>query len=74
MYRQLVCYCNKAQLQLVAYTDFFLFTKANIQYQYHKTITPGRLTEGITHQATVIMNVQRHHYPSRHTPKFGLVR
>ena len=28
-----------------------LFTKANIQYQYHKTITSGRLPEGITHQA-----------------------
>jgi len=29
----------------------FLFTKANIQYQYHKTITSGRLPEEITHQA-----------------------
>ena len=28
-----------------------LFTKANIQYQYHKTITSGRLPEGTTHQA-----------------------
>jgi len=28
-----------------------LLTKANIQYQYHKTITSGRLPEGITHQA-----------------------
>jgi len=27
-----------------------LFIKANIQYQYHKTITSGRLPEGITHQ------------------------
>jgi len=27
MYRQLVCYCNKAQLQLVAYTDFFYLPK-----------------------------------------------
>ena len=28
-----------------------LFTKANIQYQYHKTITSGKLPKGITHQA-----------------------
>ena len=29
----------------------FLFAKANIQYQYHKTITSGRLPDGITRQA-----------------------
>jgi len=28
--------------------EIILFTKANIQYQYHKTITSGRLPEGIT--------------------------
>jgi len=31
------------------------FTKAIIQYQYHKTITSGRLPEGITHQAGCLM-------------------
>jgi len=44
LYSQVVHCCDRT-------VDYFLFTKANIQYQYHKTITSGMLPEGITHQA-----------------------
>ena len=39
--------------------EIILFTKANIQYQYHKTITSGRLPEGITHQAGCLQTAER---------------
>ena len=33
-------------------TEIFIYqSKYRLQYQYHKTITSGRLPEGITHQA-----------------------
>jgi len=44
-----VCLDFGRTLALVGERERFLFTKANIRYQYHKTITSGRLPEGITH-------------------------
>ena len=39
-----VMFAHNGQKQVVR--ERILFTKANIQYQYHKTITSGRLPEG----------------------------
>jgi len=37
--------------------EIFIYqSKYTLQYQYHKTITSGRLPEGITHQAGCLNN------------------